>query len=75
LSEAIEAVLASKKAAQRSQTHIKHLGWSLKKFAAGFPKSSVNEIQQHQIEKWLNGKSTGGPGFSADAKREARSCD
>jgi hypothetical protein len=50
LSEAIEAVLASKKAAQRSQTHIKHLGWSLKKFAAGFPKSNVNEIQQHQIE-------------------------
>ena len=57
LSEAIEVVLASKKAAQRSQTHIKHLGWSLKKFAADFPKSSVNQIQQHQIEKWLNGKS------------------
>jgi outer membrane PBP1 activator LpoA protein len=57
LSEAIEAVLASKKAAQPSQAHIKHLGWSLKKFAADFPKSNVNEIQQHQIEKWLNGKS------------------
>ncbi len=57
LSEAIEAVLASKKAAQHSQTHIKHLGWSLKKFAADFPKANVNEIQQHHIEKWLNGKS------------------
>ncbi len=57
LLEAIEVVLASKKAAQRSQTHIKHLGWSLKKFAADFPKASVNEIQQHHIEKWLDGKS------------------
>jgi len=57
LSDAIDAVIASKKAARRSQTHIKHLGWSLKKFALGFPKTNVNEIQQHQIEKWLNGKS------------------
>ncbi len=57
LEDAIEAVIASKKAAQRSQTHIKHLGWSLKKFALDFPKANVNEIQQHQIEKWLNGKS------------------
>ena len=57
LSEAIDVILASKKAAQRSQTHIKHLGWSLKKFAADFPKANVNEIQQHHIEKWLNGKS------------------
>jgi integrase len=57
LSDVIEAVLASKKAAQLSQTHIKHLGWSLKKFAADFSKSNVNEIQQPQIEKWLNGKS------------------
>lgn len=57
LTEAIEIVLHSKKNAQHSQTHVKHLGWSLKKFAADFPKACVHEIQQHHIEKWLSGKS------------------
>ena len=57
LSDVIEAVLASKKAAQLTKTHIKHLGWSLKKFAGDFSKSNVNEIQRPQIEKWFNGKS------------------
>ncbi|MGA7395117.1 MAG: hypothetical protein WBW78_20870 [Terrimicrobiaceae bacterium] len=53
LSEAIEAVLASKKAAQRSQTHIKHLGRSLKKFASKRQRNSATSYREMAERKIL----------------------
>jgi hypothetical protein len=38
IEEAIDAVLKSKADAGRSRLHVRHLGWSLKKFGAAFPK-------------------------------------
>jgi hypothetical protein len=57
IEEAIDAVLKS--ADYRSRLHVRHLGWSLKKFGAAFPKHNVNEIHRHHLEDWLNAQSYG----------------
>jgi integrase len=57
--EAIDALLKSKADAARSRLHLRHLGWSLKKVAAAFPKRNVNEIHRHHLEDWLNAQSYG----------------
>ena len=57
--EAIDALLKSKADAGRSRLHLRHLGWSLKKVAAAFPKRNVNEIHRHHLEDWLNAQSYG----------------
>ncbi len=57
--EAIDALLKSKSDAGRSRLHVRHLGWSLKKVAAAFPKLNVNEIHRHHLEDWLNAQSYG----------------
>ncbi len=49
LGEAIDALLKSKADAGRSRLHLRHLGWSLKKVAATFPKRNVNEIHRHHL--------------------------
>jgi integrase len=59
IEEAIDAVLKSKADAGRSRLHVRHLGWSLKKFGAAFPKHNVNEIHRHHLEDWLNAQSYG----------------
>lgn len=59
LEEAIDAVLKSKADAGRSRLHVRHLGWSLKKFGAAFPKHNVNEIHRHHLEDWRNAQSYG----------------
>ena len=42
-----------------SRLDVRHLGWSLKKVAAAFPKRNVNEIHRHHLEDWLNAQSYG----------------